>query len=74
MYISKIGYRTNVEVAPYKHEHIEVHVELTEADDADEAVAHARHFARQALGIDVTPSDVEKAEAILKAAKKAGLR
>lgn len=69
MHISKISYKTNVEVAPYKHEHVEVTIELNEDEDAD-----ARKFARQALGIDVSEGDVEKAEAVLKAARKAGLR
>lgn len=74
MHICKISYKTNVEVAPYKHEHVEVTVELNADDDADDAFAHARHFARQALGVDVNEDDVRDAEAVLKAAKKAGLR
>ena len=74
MRISEIKFRTTVEVAPFKHEHVEVTVAIDAKDDADEAFELARDSARRFLGVDVTEDDVEQAEKTLAAARKAGLR
>lgn len=74
MRISEIKFRMNVEVAPYKHEHVEVTVALDAKDDSDDAFDMARNAARRFLGVDVDEDDVEAAEKVLASARKAGLR
>lgn len=74
MHISKISFRMNIEVAPYKHEHVEVTVDVGSKDDPDQAFAYAKNSARSFLGIDVNEDDVAEAEKVLVAAKRAGLR
>jgi len=73
MRITEIKFRMNVEVAPFRHEHVEVTVAVDETDDPDEAFELARESARHFLGVDVTEDDVEQAEKTLAAARKAGL-
>lgn len=74
MHISKISFRMNVEVAPDKHEHVEVTVDVGPKDDPNQAFADAKNSARIFLGIDVNEDDVAEAEKVLVAAKRAGLR
>ena len=63
----------NVEVSAYKHEHAEVVVDLAEGDCDQAAFAFARMVARKALGLDVTPAEVDAAKEILKKARRSGL-
>ena len=74
MHISKITYKTNVQRAPFQHEHVEVTVELNASEDADEAFEYAKTCARDFLEINFDAEDVAAAEKLLAAAKKAGLR
>ena len=73
MYISQIKFRMNVEVAPFKHEHVEVTAELDEGDDENAAFDKLKTRARGFLGVNVTQDDVDMATTILARAKRAGL-
>lgn len=66
----RISWRKNVEVAPYKHEHAEVTVELNGAT-FEEGVQRAKDLVDQALGVDVDEDDVEYAKEILRKAARA---
>lgn len=56
MKIRQISFRMNVEVAPFRHEHVEVTVELGKGDTPEKAKKFAQATARKLLGADVTYS------------------
>lgn len=74
MHISKLTYKTNVQLRPFQHEHVEVTVDVAKGESPNEAFDFAKSFVRRQLGIDVEECDVAQAEETLAAAKKAGLR
>lgn len=65
MRITSVKYRTNVEVAPYRHEHCEVEVYLHQGDTAEDAFEQAKSTVRALLGIDIDEEDVAFAKEIL---------
>lgn len=76
MYVSQVKYKTNASDPNdrFRHEHIEVTVDLTKDDNIDTAFSYARQIAREQLGLDVEEDDVIEAERVLEKARKAGLR
>lgn len=67
----RVSFRKNVEVAPYKHEHVEVTVELNGSSFA-EAMQKAKDLADEALGVNVDEDDIAYAKEVLRKAKRAG--
>lgn len=61
----------NVPVGSYMHEHAEVTVDLNEGDDPRYAFELAKATARKALGVDVTPDQVNAAKDVLRRARRA---
>jgi hypothetical protein len=68
----RVSFRKNVEVAPYKHEHVEVTVELNGSSFA-EAMQKAKDLADDALGLNaVDEDDIAYAKEILRKAARSG--
>jgi hypothetical protein len=70
--VSRVSFRKNVEVAPFKHEHVEVSVDLN-GSTLEEGLALAKRSVDEALGINVTEAEVARAQEVLKRAKRAGI-
>lgn len=70
MKITTITYRTNVELAPFRHAHVEMTAELEKNDDLDDALEELKAEVHRALGVDVTEDDVRAAKETLKKAER----
>lgn len=70
MKVTEIGFRMNVEVGPFKHEHVEVRVQLGPRDTVEKAFEFAKQQARELLGVDVTDEEVKAAKLVLTKANR----
>jgi hypothetical protein len=68
--IVQVSFRMNVEVAPFKHEHAEVTVELEPGEDVEAAFRIAKDAARRGLGVDVTAEEILAAKEVLRKARR----
>lgn len=74
MRISRVTFRTNAQVAPFRHEHVECTVDLNEGDSPDGAFSLAKSFVQDKLEITpVSQAEVDRAKRTLASARKQNL-
>ena len=69
--VARVSFRKNVEVAPFKHEHAEVSVDVNDGEIST-AITTAKDLCDEILGVNVTDDEVTKAKEVLRRAERAG--